>query len=56
MNQILYSNGCPNSLKAKRIKIPDKGYNRLIANFYPTEKYLKRNDRKLVAPYWICLK
>jgi hypothetical protein len=32
----------------KNIKIPDN-YHNLIINFYPTEKFLKKNDRKLIA-------
>ena len=32
----------------KKIKMPNEGY-RLLKWFYPTEKYLKKNDRKLVA-------
>lgn len=32
----------------KKIKVPNE-YVHWIADFYPTEKYLKRNDRKLVA-------
>lgn len=34
--------------KLKEIKMPDNGIN-LIKNLYPTEVYLKKNDRKLVA-------
>ena len=32
----------------KKIKIPND-YKRLLEHYYPTEKYLKKNDRKLVA-------
>ena len=32
----------------KQIKLPDNG-ERLLKWYYPTEKYLKKNDRKLVA-------
>lgn len=32
----------------KKIKLPDNG-ERLLKWYYPTEKYLKKNDRKLVA-------
>lgn len=32
----------------KRIKLPNDGYENYLMNFYPTEKYLKKNDRKLV--------
>jgi len=35
-------------VELKRIKLPDNGY-RLLRVLYPTEKYLKRNERKLVA-------
>ncbi len=33
----------------KKIKIPNGNYKYWIENFYPTEKYLKKNDRKLFA-------
>ncbi len=33
----------------KKIKIPNGDYVFWLTNFYPTEKYLKKNDRKLVA-------
>lgn len=33
----------------KKIKLPDKCGNILLMNYYPTEKYLKKNKRKLVA-------
>lgn len=36
-------------IELKKIKLPDHGYFSLITRFYPTEKYLKKNDRKLVA-------
>ena len=38
----------PQFTKLKKIKVPNDSY-RLIRLFYPTEKYLKKNDRKLVA-------
>lgn len=38
----------PIFIHLRKIKAPDDG-NRLIQYFYPTEKYLKKNDRKLVA-------
>jgi hypothetical protein len=36
-------------IRNKKIKMPDGDYYNYIINFYPTEKYLKKNDRKLVA-------
>lgn len=36
-------------IELKKIKLPDHGYFSLITQFYPTEKYLKKNNRKLVA-------
>lgn len=33
----------------KKIKCPDKGVERLIKFYYPTERYLKKNNRKLIA-------
>ena len=33
----------------KRIKVPNGNYEFLLTKLYPTEKYLKKNDRKLVA-------
>lgn len=33
----------------KEIKVPNGDFRFLIKNFYPTEKYLKKNDRKLIA-------
>lgn len=38
----------PKFIDAKKIKAPNH-CNRLLTNFYPTEKYLKKNERKLVA-------
>lgn len=35
-------------IELKKIKVPNS-YVHLITDFYPTEKYLKKNDRKLVA-------
>jgi hypothetical protein len=36
-------------IELKKIKIPNGDVSYWITNFYPTEKYLKKNDRKLVA-------
>ena len=36
-------------VELKKIKCPNVGVKRLIKYFYPTEKYLKKNDRKLIA-------
>ena len=36
-----------NFIKLKNIKVPDV-YNELLIHHYPTEKYLKKNDRKLI--------
>jgi hypothetical protein len=35
-------------VERKKIKVPDN-YENLLIKFYPTEKYLKKNDRKLIA-------
>lgn len=35
-------------IKTKKIKVPNN-YVNLLTSMYPTEKYLKKNDRKLVA-------
>lgn len=34
-------------VKERKIKVPDN-YSSLLINYYPTEKYLKKNDRKLI--------
>lgn len=36
-------------INLKKIKIPNGNYVYWIKYFYPTEKYLKKNDRKLIA-------
>jgi hypothetical protein len=36
-------------IQKKQIKIPNSNWEHLITNYYPTEKYLKKNDRKLIA-------
>lgn len=36
-------------VEKKQIRIPDGDIEYLLSKFYPTEKYLKKNDRKLVA-------
>ena len=33
----------------KKIKVPDGDYEFWLTNLYPTEKFLKKNDRKLIA-------
>ena len=38
----------PKFAELKRIKLPDNGFN-LLKIYYPTERYLKKNNRKLVA-------
>ena len=38
----------PKFAELKQIKLPNDG-ERLLRLFYPTEKYLKKNDRKLIA-------
>lgn len=37
---------CKRFLEKKKIKVPDT-YINILFNFYPTEKYLKKNERKL---------
>jgi hypothetical protein len=36
-------------VKRKKIKVPNGNYEYLLTKLYPTEKFLKKNDRKLVA-------
>ena len=36
-------------IKKKKIKVPNSHYDYLLTKLYPTEKFLKKNDRKLVA-------
>jgi len=36
-------------VKRKRIKVPNGNYEYLLTKLYPTEKFLKKNDRKLIA-------
>ena len=36
-------------VELKKIKVPNGDVLSWITNFYPTEKYLKKNDRKLIA-------
>lgn len=35
--------------EVKKIKLPNDGADRLLRYYYPTEKFLKKNNRKLVA-------
>jgi hypothetical protein len=36
-------------IEVKKIKVPNGDVEFILTNFYPTEKYLKKNDRKLLA-------
>ena len=36
-------------VKTKKIKVPNGDYTYLLTKLYPTEKFFKKNDRKLVA-------
>lgn len=36
-------------IEKKNIKVPNGDYLYLLSRYYPTEKYLKKNDRKLIA-------
>jgi len=36
-------------ISKKEIGVPDVNYHHLLINYYPTEKYLKKNKRKLIA-------
>ncbi len=40
---------CKIFIKKKNIKVPNGDYEFWISRYYPTEKYLKKNDRKLIA-------
>lgn len=42
-------------VKKKEIKLPNGDYHTWLTNFYPTEKYLKKNDRKLLVSILDCL-
>lgn len=44
----LFAELCEKFIKLKGIKTPNGEYNDLLCDFYPTEKYLKKNDRKLI--------
>jgi hypothetical protein len=43
----LYDDICDNFIKIKNIKVPDQ-YHFYLKNYYPTEKFLIKNDRKLL--------
>jgi hypothetical protein len=36
-------------VELKKIKVPNEGTHRFLIWYYPTEKYLKKNNRKLIA-------
>lgn len=36
-------------IRNKKIKVPNGDYEHYLTKLYPTEKYLKKNDRKLIA-------
>ena len=36
-------------INLKNIKVPDEGYDYLLNHLYPTEKFFKKNNRKLIA-------
>ena len=40
---------CDFFVRTKKIKVPNGDYRYWLTKYYPTEKYLKKNDRKLVA-------
>jgi hypothetical protein len=49
-NQENFINDVMNAfVKKKKIKVPNGHYDYLLTKLYPTEKFLKKNDRKLVA-------
>lgn len=49
-NQEIFINDVMNAfVKNKKIKVPNGHYDYLLTKLYPTEKFLKKNDRKLVA-------
>ena len=49
-NQENFINDVMNAfVKNKKIKVPNGHYDYLLTKLYPTEKFLKKNDRKLVA-------
>lgn len=57
-SNINYSNNGPGEfindvmnlfVKIKKIKVPNGNYSYLLTKLYPTEKFFKKNDRKLVA-------
>jgi len=49
-NQESFINDVMNAfVRNKKIKVPNGDYDYLLTKLYPTEKFLKKNDRKLVA-------
>ena len=36
-------------VELKKIKVPDNDFSRYLIAYYPTEKFFKKNDRKLIA-------
>jgi hypothetical protein len=46
-NNSLYDDICDNFMKLKNIKAPDQ-YHFYLKNYYPSEKFLIKNDRKLI--------
>jgi hypothetical protein len=49
-NQENFINDVMNAfVKKKKIKVPNGHYDYLLTKLYPTEKFLKKNERKLVA-------
>lgn len=50
LNQENFINDVMNAfVKNKKIKVPNSHYDYLLTKLYPTEKFLKKNDRKLIA-------
>lgn len=44
-----YDNFVDLFVRIKKIKVPDGNYKHFLEHYYPTEKYFKKNDRKLIA-------
>lgn len=49
ISKVIFSDYTKYFIKLKKIKVPNGEYTYWLKNFYPTEKYLKKNDRKLIA-------
>ncbi len=49
IHKVIFTDYTKYFIKLKKVKVPNGEYTYWLKNFYPTEKYLKKNDRKLIA-------